>query len=164
MSVNAEIAISILAAVGIVALLALIGFYLMMGIAWQDYQRTVAPHQNPVNKSTGGTLARRALARKCPACGRGAISRSIFSMNTTCPVCGVTFFRAEGEWMGPTVINYGAAFGGALATWAILVLFDCSEATQLAVSSLAAIVAVLIVTPWSRSFWTLLLFLNGEVR
>jgi uncharacterized protein (DUF983 family) len=164
MSVNTKIAVSILAAVGIVGLLTLIGIYLMMGIAWQDYQQAAASHGSHLSERTGSMLFRRALARKCPACGQGAISHSIFAMNTTCPACGVTFWRAEGEWMGPSVINYGATFGGALATWAVLVLFDCSEVVQLALSATAAIVAVLIIAPWSRSFWTLLLFLNGEVK
>ncbi len=164
MSVNTEIAVSILAAVGIVTLLAVIGIYLMIGIAWQDYQISEKNRRSLASHQSGYALFRRALARRCPACGRGEISRSILQMNANCPACDVTFWRSEGEWMGPSVINYGAAFGGALATWAVLVMFDFSGAIQLVVSAAAAIVAVLAITPWSRSFWTLFLFLNGEVR
>ncbi len=164
MSVNTEIAVSILAAVGIVTLLAVIGVYLIIGIAWQDYRASKNSRYDLASDQSGYALFRRALARRCPVCGRGEISRSILQMNTNCPTCGVTFWRSEGEWMGPSVINYGAAFGGALATWAVLVMFDCSAVVQLVGSAAAAIVAVLVITPWSRSFWTLFLFLNGEVR
>jgi uncharacterized protein (DUF983 family) len=163
-SVNTEIAVSILAAVGVVTLLGAIGVYLMIGIAWQDYQASENNRDSLASNRSGYTLFQRALARRCPACGRGEISRSILQMNTNCPTCGVTFWRSEGEWMGPSVINYGAAFGGALATWAVLVMLECSAVVQLVGSAAAAIVAVLIITPWSRSFWTLFLFLNGEVR
>ena len=84
-------------------------------------------------------------------------------MNEACPVCGVIFWKNEGEWIGPAVINYSVALGGALAAWAVLVMFNCSALAQVLFSALATVAAVVAVTPWSRSFWTLFLYLNGEL-
>lgn len=165
MSVSTEIAVSILAAVAILTLLGALGVALIIASAWQDYQRTrSAAATTPSLGLSGAALFRRALARKCPACGCGAIESSIFRMNPACPHCGVMFWRAEGEWMGPTVINYFATFSAALAAWAVLVLLNAPEWLQLVLASAAAVLAVLLATPWSRSFWTLFLYLNGEVR
>lgn len=163
MTVNQKIALSILAAVGVLGVLTLIAAYLMVGIAWQDFRRSAAESDHAAPRPAGSTLIRYALARKCPCCGQGRISGSIFQMNPTCAVCGVTFWKNEGEWIGPAVINYSAALAGALAVWALLVMFDCSAILQVAISSLAAVAAVFVVAPWSRSFWTLFLYLNGEL-
>jgi uncharacterized protein (DUF983 family) len=164
MTVNQEIALSILAAVGILVLLTLIAAFLMIGIAWQDFQQSAAERAGPPAARSGFGFVMLALARRCPACGGGAISRSLFQMNQACPQCGVTFWSNEGEWIGPAVINYSAAIAGALAAWALLVMFDCSEAAQIIVASLGAVVAGVMIVPWSRSFWTLFLYLNGEIR
>lgn len=163
MTVNQKIAWSILAAVGVLGLLTLLAVCLMIGIAWQDFQRSAA-QRNPHDPLPNGlTLIKYALARRCPLCGRGKIASSFARMNQACPACGVLFWKNEGEWIGPAVINYSVALGGALAAWAVLVMFDCSAPLQVVVSALAAIAAVVAVTPWSRSFWTLFLYLNGEL-
>jgi uncharacterized protein (DUF983 family) len=163
MTVNQKIAWSILAAIGILTLLTLIAVYLMIGIAWEEFQRS-ATQRNPAEPLPSGfTLVKYALALKCPRCGQGRISSSVVQMNEACPVCGVTFFKNDGEWLGPAVINYSVALGGALATWAVLVMFNCSALTQVVLSALATIIAVVAVTPWSRSFWILFLYLNGEL-
>ena len=84
-------------------------------------------------------------------------------MNQACPACGVVFWKNDGEWMGPAVINYSVALAGALAAWAVLVMFNFSALAQVVLSALATVAAVVAVTPWSRSFWTLFLYLNGEL-
>jgi uncharacterized protein (DUF983 family) len=163
MTVNQKIAWSILAAIGILTLLTLIAVYLMIGIAWQEFQRSAAQRDPAEPLPSGFTLVRYALALKCPRCGQGRISTSVLQMNEACPVCGVIFWKNDGEWIGPAVINYSVALGGALATWAVLVMFNSSALAQVVLSALATIVAVVAVTPWSRSFWTLFLYLNGEL-
>ena len=160
MTPNQQIALSILAAVGILALLTLIAAYLMVGMAWQSFQSQ--PHSSPT--PSGSAMIIRALKLKCPICGRGAISRSLLRMNQSCPNCGVVFWTNEGEWMGPVVINYSAAVAAALATWAVLMLFASSATTQIVLPSIAAVAAALAIARWSRSFWTLFLYLNGEIR
>jgi uncharacterized protein (DUF983 family) len=163
MTVNHKIALSILAATGVLTLLTLIAAYLMIGIAWQDFQRSAAERAGAELPRSGFTLFKFALARRCPRCGHGAIASSFFVMNEACPSCGITFWKNEGEWVGPAVINYSAALAAVLGTWALTVMYDSSEAVQVTLSSVAAIVAGVGIVPWSRSFWTLFLYLTGEI-
>jgi uncharacterized protein (DUF983 family) len=47
------------------------------------------------------------LRRRCPECGRGAIFRAPFSMNETCPNCGIDFDRGQpGYFTGAMYISY----------------------------------------------------------
>jgi uncharacterized protein (DUF983 family) len=154
---NQEIALSILGAVVVLGMLTLAAGSLMIGMAWRDFQQQVGASASPT------VFIGRALARKCPVCGRGAIARSLLRMNQSCYYCGAVFWSNEGEWIGPVVINYSAAMGAALATWAFLMLFNFSLLAQIALPSLIAIGAALLVMPWSRSFWTLFLYLTGEI-
>lgn len=41
----------------------------------------------------------------CPACGRGRMFRSFFTMNVRCPNCGVIFERDPGEITGGMGVN-----------------------------------------------------------
>jgi uncharacterized protein (DUF983 family) len=163
MTVNQEIAWAILAAVGVLGLLTLIAAYLMIGIAWQEFQRSADLPAPGEPRATAFTLIGYALAQKCPRCGQGRISNSIFQMNQTCSVCGVVFWKNDGEWLGPLVINYSVGLAAALAVWAVLVMFDFSAVVQVIIPALAVAAAVIAVTPWTRSFWTLFLYLNGEL-
>lgn len=163
MTINHQIALSILAATGILALLTLIAVYLMIGFAWDDFQHSAADLGIAEPTRSSFTLFKRALSCRCPRCGQGAIAHSPFVMNEVCPSCGITFWKNEGEWIGPAVINYSAALVAALAGWAVLVMFNCSAAAQLVLPSLAAVVAGVGIVPWSRSFWTLFLYLSGEI-
>ena len=163
MTVNHEIAWSILAAVAVLGLVTGIAVYLMIGMAWREFQSKSLGRNPDRSAVKGSTLMRYALSRKCPNCGRGNISRSFLWMNESCSVCGVSFWTNEGEWIGPVVINYAVAFGAALGVWAMLVMFDCSATLQVLLPSLAAIIAVLALTPWTNSLWTLFLYLNGEL-
>src|SRR5229473_2565912 len=134
MTTNQQIALSILAAIAILGLLTLIAAYLMIGMAWQDFQS-----RGGSSAASGYALIARALARKCPICGRGAISASLFHMNPACSKCGAVFWSNEGEWMGPVVINYSAAVAAALATWALLMMFDFSGIAQILLPSIATV-------------------------
>jgi uncharacterized protein (DUF983 family) len=162
-TVNHQIALSILAATGVLGLLTLIAAYLMIGSAWQDFQRFAADRGTAESTHSGLTLVKFALARRCPRCGRGAIASSFFVMNEVCPSCGIVFWKNEGEWIGPAVINYSAALVGVLATWALLVMLNCSATVQVIVPSVAAVVAGVGIVPWSSSFWTLFLYLSQEI-
>jgi uncharacterized protein (DUF983 family) len=73
-----------------------------------------------------GPAVRRALALRCPRCGRAPLFRGWFTMNTVCAVCDLRFERAQGYWVGAIYVNYGVtvtiAVGGffllrALAGW-----------------------------------------------
>ncbi len=51
----------------------------------------------------------RTLSLHCPNCGEGRIFTGLFSMNQTCPVCGVRFERESGESVGGMYINLSIA-------------------------------------------------------
>src|SRR4051794_14221100 len=116
MNINTEIALAILASFGALGLLTVTGVYVIIGMAWErsPLRGRVAPDQAP---PSGWGLARRALVLRCPRCGRGQIFGSRFRMNQSCPVCGVVFWKAEGEWLGPAVMDYTVAVAAALFAW-----------------------------------------------
>jgi hypothetical protein len=61
------------------------------------------------------------------------------------------------------LIDFIFALGASLYTWAALVYFDCSLTSQLAVTGAIAASGGILVMPWSRSFWTMFLFVTGEM-
>jgi uncharacterized protein (DUF983 family) len=118
-----------------------------------------------MDRVDGKTLLKRALLRRCPVCGQGAMFRSHFRINKTCPVCNVTFWRDPGEVLGAMYFDWAAAMVTFLLLWAVLAwLTNLSEWTQFAILSVAAVVAVIICYPWSRSLWTVLVYLSGGIE
>ncbi|MBV9182984.1 MAG: hypothetical protein JO356_16870 [Acidobacteria bacterium] len=161
MNTNADIALAILIAMGVLVLLSLMGAYLVIGMAWDK-----SPLHNRREHglaAAGWTLAGRALLLRCPRCGRGHIFRSRFHMNEACPACARLFWRNEGEWTGPGIIDFTFATISGLVAWAILLILGAGAALQLVIAILAALAAGVIVSRWSRSFWTLLLYISGEM-
>lgn len=51
------------------------------------------------------TLLMRGLGQRCPVCGQGKLFRSVFKMNTQCPVCSFTFEREEGYFTSAMAID-----------------------------------------------------------
>lgn len=119
------------------------------------------------NRPSRGPRARRWCAaryrQRCPRCGRGELFCGDMTMYQACPACGAVYWQHAGEWMGPVVMDYSVAAGGALVTWNIMVLLSASQFFQIIVPALAAAAGGAVVIPWSRSFWTLFLCVNGEM-
>jgi uncharacterized protein (DUF983 family) len=162
---ESEVALAILAAFGVLGILSLMSVYLIIAMTWeQSPRRSRQPKTNekfcPVS---GWILARRALFLRCPACGLGRIFNSRFRMNNRCPQCGNLFWKNEGEWLGPAVIDYTVATAGALVAWAALVFLGLSEAEQIIGATAAALIGAIALSRWSRSFWTLLLYISGDM-
>src|SRR5215467_12168127 len=65
-------------------------------------------------------LIKRALAKKCPVCGRGDIFASHFRMNRNCPACQVVFWGDPGESLGAMYIDYAVATITFIAVWVLL--------------------------------------------
>jgi uncharacterized protein (DUF983 family) len=163
MAPNSEVALAILGAFGVIMLLSLMGAYLVIGMAWEK-----SPLRTRGSGASGGVvsgwkLIGRALALRCPRCGVGAIFDSRFRMRVSCPRCGVVYWKSEGEWLGPGVIDYSVATMAGLAAWALLVLAGVSAIGQFVIASLAALVIAATLSRWSRSFWTLLLYISGDL-
>ena len=111
------------------------------------------------------TLLKRALRRRCPICGLGPMFRSHFGINKTCPVCKVTFWRDPGEVLGAMYLDWAVAMGTFLPLWAALAwLTNLSELAQISILSAASGVSVIICYPWSRSLWTVLVYLSGGIE
>ncbi|MGH7933577.1 MAG: DUF983 domain-containing protein [Candidatus Binataceae bacterium] len=90
--------------------------------------------------------------------------RSHFKMNPSCPRCGAVFFKNEGEWLGPAVLDYTVAIGGALMAWAALVFLGYPEAVKLSVAAVVVFGGLVGLAPWTRSLWALLLYICGEIE
>lgn len=163
MSPNSEAALAILGAFGVILLLSLMGAYLVIGMVWE---RSPLRASNRASKPyiSGWSLIARAIALRCPRCGVGQIFDSRFRMRVFCPECGVVFWKSEGEWLGPGVIDYSVATLAGIAAWAVLVLAGASAIAQLALASLAAVTFAIALSRWSRSFWTLLLYISGDLN
>jgi uncharacterized protein (DUF983 family) len=97
---------------------------------------------------------RRALALRCPRCGRAPLFRGWFTMNVVCAVCDLRFERAQGYWVGAIYVNYAAtvliAVGAGFLLWA---WFDLDPVRQLTVWVPFVIVFPLWFFRYSRSLW-----------
>lgn len=163
MTPNGEVALAILGAFGVIVLLSLMGAYLVIGMAWERSPLRASRTGDPKRFLSDWSLIARAIALRCPKCGVGPLFDSRFRMRAFCLECGVVFWKSEGEWLGPGVIDYSIATASGLAAWAILVFAGVSAIVQLAFASLAALIIAAGLSRWSRSFWTLLLYISGDL-
>lgn len=51
------------------------------------------------------TMVARALARRCPLCGKGPLFTSWFTIRESCPGCGFFVEREEGYFTGAMALN-----------------------------------------------------------
>jgi uncharacterized protein (DUF983 family) len=118
-----------------------------------------------MDRVDGKTLLKRALRRRCPVCGRGAMFRSHFKINKTCSVCNVTFWRDPGEVLGAMYFDWAVAMSTFLLLWTALAwLTNLSELSQFFILSAASFMAVIACYPWNRSLWTVLVYLSGGIE
>jgi uncharacterized protein (DUF983 family) len=165
MTDNQTVALTIFLTITAVGVLTLIAVYLMVGMAWQDYdtQSDSALARTAASRPSAAVLFYRAITRKCQNCGRGKILKSYFQMNSECSSCGAVFWKNEGEWTGPMLIDFIFALAASLYTWAALVYFDFSLTSQMILTGVIAALGGVLVMPWSRSLWTMFLFVTGEM-
>jgi uncharacterized protein (DUF983 family) len=111
------------------------------------------------------TLLGRAMRRRCPRCGRGAIFAWYFRMNARCGECDAAFWVDQGEWLGAFVIDWACATGIALIVWALLELFypRMPQTLQIVLICVCALASLFASFPWSRSLWTVFLYLAGTM-
>ena len=103
-------------------------------------------------------LLARAVARRCPRCGAGAVWRNWFRMGDACPACGQRFERGESSdfWVGAYLINLVVAETTAVIVAAALWLtlgarlsFEMLWGASMALAVLMPIVFY----PVSRGLW-----------
>ncbi len=100
----------------------------------------------------------------CPACQRGRMFRSLFTMNVRCPVCGVIFERDAGEVTGGMAINMTltsmlAVVGGGL----LGVLTDLPALLLILVVGGVTVAFGLLFYRHARGLWTSILYLTGSI-
>jgi uncharacterized protein (DUF983 family) len=157
---------AMIAALAVIAMMAALGVVLALAMAREDgaeaaAQRAAAGDADP--RVPGWTLLRRALGRRCPRCGRGAVFASYFRMNSRCSECGAVFWVDQGEWLGAFVIDWACATGTAIVVWIALELAftKLPQIVEIAIISACVMVSLFVTFPWSRSFWTVFLYLAG---
>ena len=159
---------AMIAALAVIAMMAALGVVLALAMAREDgaeaaAQRAAAGDAEP--RVPGWTLLRRALGRRCPRCGRGAVFASYFRMNSRCSECGAVFWVDQGEWLGAFVIDWACATGTAIVVWIALELAftKLPQIVEIAIISTCVMVSLFATFPWSRSFWTVFLYLAGAM-
>jgi uncharacterized protein (DUF983 family) len=162
------IVFAIIAALAVIAIMAGLGVILALAMANEDAagarkSRAAAGEADP--RVPGLTLLRRALARRCPRCGRGAVFARYFTMNPRCPECGAVFWVDRGEWLGAFVIDWAFATGTGIVIWPALELLfpQLGQAAVIAIVSTFVLASLFTTFPWSRSMWTVFLYLTGAM-
>lgn len=144
--------------------LTILGVILIIAMSWSERsERQAVKDSGPTEYPPAITLLRRAMFRRCPVCGKGAMFRSYFAMNDCCVSCGAVFWKNEGEWMGPMVMDYTAAGAAALLSWLVTSWYGLSGATQFFLPVAATVIVGVAAIPWSRSLWTVFLYLTKEM-
>ena len=157
---------AMIAALAVIATMAALGVILALAMAREDGAQAAserAADGDAEPRVPGWTLLRRALGRRCPRCGRGAVFASYFRMNSRCSECGAVFWVDQGEWLGAFVIDWSCATGTAIVVWAALELAftKLPQIVEIAMISFCVMVSLFVTFPWSRSFWTVFLYLTG---
>lgn len=162
---NLEVVGALLAALAVLAVLAGLGVVLAIAMAREDGTNARGPKAGEAAEPriAGSTLLWRALRRRCPRCGTGRVFRSYLRMNPQCPVCGAVFWAEEGEWTGAFILDYSCATAAAIIAWAVIELTapKMGLLPELGILAGAIVVSGLAVFPFSRSLWTVFLYLSG---
>lgn len=103
------------------------------------------------------------LRLRCPACRRGRMFRSRFTMNVRCPICGMIFERDAGEVTGGVAIN--------TVVTAMITLSGAGLAFFTDIPLLPLLTALILVTigfplwfyRYARSIWTGVIYLTGSI-
>ena len=89
--------------------------------------------------------------------------RGVFALNTTCPHCGVRFDRYAGEWLGPTLLAYGAAASLTAVLGVLLVRrFGFFPGLSFVLVPVSVCLALAVYRP-AKGWWTWLIWTAGLV-
>ncbi len=86
-------------------------------------------------------------------------------MNSNCASCHVIFWKDPGESLGAMYVDYAVATVTFLIAWLILdFTTHLSDAVQIAIVGVLAVASVLVFYPFSRSAWTVLVYISGGIE
>ena len=100
----------------------------------------------------------------CPACQRGRMFRSLFTMNVRCPTCGIVFERDSGEVSGGMAINTVLMCFMGIAGAVLAVTTDIPTLPLLLGVGAAMILTGVLFYRHARALWVGLLFLTGSIH
>lgn len=98
---------------------------------------------------------RRALRKRCPQCGEGALFRSFARLHETCASCGLQYRRESGSQTGAMYFCAAVTelFAAALAL-GMYFLTDWSTPVALGVGTVLVLGFSYLFLPVSMAFWT----------
>lgn len=101
-----------------------------------------------------GTLVRRAIGLRCPACGRGTLYARPFVMRRECDVCGLVYEAEQGFFVGAIYVNYAmTAFVGLGSVLLVDWLRPLPLAAELALAVPLMLTVPVLFFHHSRSVW-----------
>jgi uncharacterized protein (DUF983 family) len=114
-----------------------------------------------------GTLVRRGLLLRCPACGNGGIIKGWFGIVERCPTCDLLIERIEGHMIGYIGLNVIVCFTllfGVLLIGALLMIPDIEPVPLLIAAGVPAIIGPILFAPGCRTTWTAIDLLMRPLR
>ncbi|MCC6420117.1 MAG: DUF983 domain-containing protein [Gemmataceae bacterium] len=95
------------------------------------------------------------LRQRCPRCRQGRVFGSLVRTNPACPLCGLSFEREEGYFLGAMYISYGMSIVclGLLMWLGTLLLPTWDLGTLVLLATAAYLPIVPIVFRYSRVLW-----------
>jgi uncharacterized protein (DUF983 family) len=111
-----------------------------------------------VTPPTAGRLLGRALRRRCPVCGRGAMFAGWFSLRARCDDCGFAFERDEAEdyWLGAFLLNFivtEVAFAALLLAVLVATWPDPPWSPLIWIGAIQMVVAPIAFYPFAKALW-----------
>ncbi len=115
--------------------------------------------------SSNAILFRRALSAQMPGLRTRRHLRDAFSHESQLPDCHVVFWKDPGESLGAMYVDYAVATVALLIAWLILdFTTNLSDPVQVAIVGAIAVASILIFYPFSRSIWTVLVYISGGIE
>jgi uncharacterized protein (DUF983 family) len=101
-----------------------------------------------------GTVLRRVLALRCPACGTTRLYERRFVMRAACAACGLPYEPEQGFFVGAIYLNYAVTTVIGLGSVLLLdTLRPMSITAQLAVAVPLMLIVPVLFFHHSRSLW-----------
>jgi uncharacterized protein (DUF983 family) len=104
--------------------------------------------------SAGGSRFWAMLRQRCPRCRQGRVFRGALEMNPACPVCGLSFEREQGYFLGAMYISYALStvlLG--LLTWGLWLLLNWDLGLLVLLACVLYLPVVPVVFRYSRVLW-----------
>jgi uncharacterized protein (DUF983 family) len=103
-----------------------------------------------------GRALTRGVLMRCPVCGQKGIFASFFTIEETCPGCGLVFEREDGYWLGAMIVDMALVIVAFFVVFAIgigLTWPDVPWTPLLIVTLVVNLIVPIVAYPWSMTTW-----------